>query len=110
MKTITQTQYFSDDGKEFATRDECWDYEFKQKLEAAGLTNFTREELTIGRGITTVDHLPFEAPWRGPFGASLVKVYEVKREDGMVKFGVGNEQPPILAWVVANDFYNEWPD
>ena len=109
MKTITQ--YFSDDGKQFETRADVEDYELNLKLEAAGLSNFTKQELTIGRGLTMVDHLPYEAPWMGPFGSCVVNIFEVKRgEDGIVKFGVGNEQPPILDWVVADAFYDEWPD
>lgn len=108
MKTVTR--YFSDDGKEFATASEVEDYELRLKLEAAGLSNFTKQELTIGHGLGVVDHLPFEAPWMGSLGSCLVNIYEVKREDdGSVKFGVGNEQPPILDWVSANDFYHEWP-
>jgi hypothetical protein len=106
----TLTRYFADDGKEFATQLQCENYELAQRLERAGLSNFTKQELTIGRGLTTVDHLPFEAPWMNGMGACTVKIFEVKRDDGVVKFGVGNEIPPILAWVVADDFYEEWPD
>jgi hypothetical protein len=109
MKTVTTKQFFSDDGKEFQTESDCLDYEFNQKIAAAGLTDFTRQELTIGKGLTTIDHLPFQAPWMNALGSCFVNVYEVKRENGVVKFGVGNEKPPVLVWVDADDFYDEWP-
>lgn len=109
MKTvIDKIRYIADDGKEFQTAEECQKYEFDLKLNLAGLSFFTKSELTIGMGLTTVDHLPFVAPWMNGLGACSVKIYEVKREDGVVKFGVGNEEPPIVAWVKADDFYCEW--
>lgn len=77
--------------------------------EGESWDSFSEKERTVGDGITTVS-CGSEAPWLSPFGACLVKVYGIRRnENGTVEFGVGNEQPPILAWVTAKDFYNEWP-
>lgn len=103
-----ETKYFSDDGKEFETRQEAQDYELGLKLKENGLSGFSKSELTIGNGVDIVDHLPFEAPWLGAMGACMVKIFEIKRDDkGSVLFGVGNEEPPVVAWVSANDFFDE---
>lgn len=51
-----------------------------------------------------------EAPWITAMGSCLVRVYDIRRgEDGRAEFGVGNETLPILAWVNAEDFFEEWP-
>lgn len=82
----------------------------EEKVLGGPLSGFTTQELTIGKGIAVVDRLPFEAPWLNTFGACIVKIFEVKREeDGSVMFGIGNEEPPIIAWVIADAFYKEWP-
>lgn len=70
---------------------------------------FTRDELAILPDGDVISPKG-EAPWLGPFGACLVRVYEVRRaEDGTVEFGVGNEKPPVLGWVHKGSFYEEWP-
>lgn len=72
--------------------------------------NFTPEERTVGKGVTVVSQ-DSEAPWLTPFGAALVKVYGIRRRpDGVVEFGIGNEARPILGWVTADQFFDEWPD
>jgi len=51
-----------------------------------------------------------EAPWMGVLGAFLVKVYDIRLDaEGSAEFGVGNKRPPVLAWVKAEDFFDEWP-
>jgi len=71
---------------------------------------FSVEERRIGKGLLVAEP-DCEAPWLSAFGACLVKVYGIRRnaESGTVEFGVGNESPPILGWVTANDFYHQWP-
>jgi hypothetical protein len=78
--------------------------------ESEPFENFSRGERTVGRGLVTVGH-GSEAPWLTPFGVGLVKVYGIRRnkETGQVEFGIGNEEPPILGWVTADRFYDEWP-
>lgn len=51
-----------------------------------------------------------DAPWLGPYGACLVRVHDMRvRADGATEFGIGNEAPPVLAWVTTDDFPDEWP-
>ena len=77
--------------------------------ETEPIKNFSDKERRIHH-VMTFTSIGQEAPWMGPFGASLVKIYGIRRaEDGSVEFGIGNEEPPILGWVHATDFYNEWP-
>ena len=71
--------------------------------------DFTDEERTIACGLQ-VDDPGTEAPWEGPYGVCMVKIYGIRRKNGVVEFGVGNETPPILDWVKADDFHYEWPD
>jgi len=71
--------------------------------------NFTEEERTIGEGLVIVAKSGTEAPWINPYGVNLVKIYGIRRKNGRVEFGIGNETPPILAWVTANCFHYEWP-
>jgi len=81
----------------------------KVSQESESFESFTREERNI-QGLLTVEKSGQEAPWLTPFGASLVKIYGIRRnKDGEVEFGIGNEQPPILGWVKAEHFYYEWP-
>ena len=64
------------------------------------------------RRIQTGDVLEIgsEAPWLGPLGACFARVYDLRLDaDGVVEFGVGNEKPPVVAWVKAEDFFDEWP-
>jgi hypothetical protein len=72
--------------------------------------SFTQQERTVGKGITIIKAPGDEAPILSAFGAALVRVYGIRRKDGIVQFGVGNEEPPILDWIEANDFFDEWPD
>jgi hypothetical protein len=37
-----------------------------------------------------------------------VKIYGIRRRDGKVEFGIGNEKPPILHWAEAKEFFDEW--
>ncbi len=81
------------------------------------LNDFAQDELKIGKGVTTVDTLPFEAPWLSPFGACLINITDVRRnENGIVEFQLGDENAVPYktkngeAWVEADAFYSEWPD
>ena len=47
------------------------------------LDNFTQDELRIGKGVATVDNLPFEAPWLSPFGACLINITDVRHNESM---------------------------
>lgn len=77
--------------------------------ESEPFENFTERERNI-KGLVTVESPGTEAPWMSPLGACLVKVFGIRRRNGRVEFGVGNEEPPILAWVTKDKFYDEWPD
>ncbi len=77
--------------------------------ESEPFENFTREERTI-QGLLVVSEAGTIAPWMTPYGAALVKIYGVRRHEGKVQFGIGNEEPPILGWVEALAFYDKWPD
>lgn len=74
------------------------------------LSEFTKEELTIGHGLTTITQLPFCAPLRNGKGACLVRIQEIKREKGIMQFYVVNVHPPVNKWVKAKDFFDEWPE
>ncbi len=78
------------------------------------LDNFTQDELEIGKGITKVDSLPFEAPWLSPFGACLINITDVRRNKGIIEFQLGDESATPYengkVWVKADAFYSEWPD
>ena len=79
--------------------------------ETEPLDSFTEDERTIPvRGNPlVVNEAGTEAPWMSAFGACLVKVYGMRRLEGQVQFGIGDEELPILGWVGAGDFYEEWP-
>jgi len=89
---------------------EIQDVESKLTVSQIGapIYTFTKEERTVGYGILVVEDFPCEAPWMGSMGACLVKIYAMRRRGDLVEFGVGNEEPPILAWIQANDFADEW--
>lgn len=78
--------------------------------ETDDIKNFTKDERTIGKGVMVVEKLGQKAPWLNGFGACLIKIYGIRRRGDLVEFGIGNEEPPILGWVKANDFFEEWPD
>ena len=71
--------------------------------------NFTEGERNI-KGLVTVSAPGTEAPWLTPFGAGLVRIYGIRRREGKIEFGIGNEEPPILGWVTQDKFFDEWPD
>lgn len=74
------------------------------------LLGFSKAELSMPYG-ETLTGLPSEAPWLTPLGVGLVVIFAVRRaDDGHVEFGIGNQAPPILAWVRKESFHNEWPD
>jgi hypothetical protein len=70
--------------------------------------NFTEGERTI-HNLLVLERPGTEAPWLTAHGAGFVKIYGIRRRDGVVEFGIGNETPPILGWVTADRFYDEWP-
>jgi hypothetical protein len=76
--------------------------------ESQPLDTFTEKERTIGKGLCIVDSLPFQAPWMSALGACNVNIFGIRRRGHLVEFGVGNEKPPILDWITANDFPTEW--
>jgi len=103
--------------KKNSLRDRHWkasqelrDIESQLTVSQAGLPIllFTRSERTIGNGVMVVEDIPCEAPWMGALGACKVKIYAMRRRGDLVEFGVGNEEPPIISWISANDFANEW--
>jgi len=85
----------------------------KPITEDCDFQEFTTKERTLRCGLV-VKNSGTEAPWLNAFGACLVKVWDMKRdEDGTVLFGIGNEKRPPddeIGWVTKNDFYSEWPD
>ena len=79
------------------------------------LDNFTPAELRIGKGVAQVNSLPFEAPWLNPFGACLIMITDIRRnDDGVVQFQLGDKNAVPYnngtAWAKAGDFFSEWPD
>lgn len=73
--------------------------------------NFTVEERTIKiEDEPVLINKGSELPVFTPMGVDLVKVYGIRRKEGKVEFGIGNQTPPILGWVTADFFYHEWPD
>lgn len=77
--------------------------------ETEDFAAFSEAERNI-HGLLVVKGPGTEAPWLSGAGACLVKIYGIRRREGRVEFGIGNEHPPILGWVQARDFYREWPD
>lgn len=74
------------------------------------ISQYRPEERTIMvDGEPVILGINSEAPWLSWAGACLVKVYGFRRVDGAVEFGIGNENPPIIAWVKADAFFHEWP-
>lgn len=74
------------------------------------LEKFSEEERRVGNGLFILSELGEEAPWFTPYGVGVVKIYGIRRKEGKVEFGIGNETPPILSWVTADRFWNEWPE
>jgi hypothetical protein len=78
------------------------------------LIDFTDRELTIGKGIMKVGHLPCEAPWLNGYGACLIQISDVKREGDEVLFQLADEHSTPYNngkdWCKADDFFDEWPD
>ncbi len=111
--TPERDAYFKKEEKDRKQREAAHKIE-QQKPEfqySEPFHKFSKEERTIAKGLLVVEDPGTEAPWLGAFGACFVKVYGIRRaEDGTVEFGVGEETPPISAWVKADDFYGEWPD
>jgi len=72
--------------------------------------DFTEAERNI-HGLLIVKGPGTAVPWLNGYGACLVKIYGIRRSsEGKVEFGIGNEKPPILGWVTADRFFDEWPD
>lgn len=76
--------------------------------ESEPFENFTREERTVKGGLVVTKGS--EAPWLTSTGVGMVKVYGIRRCEGVVEFGIGNEEPSILGWVTADRFWPEFPD
>ncbi len=83
-------------------------------MEQKTVKGFAIKDLKIGKGITYVDHLPFEAPWIGPYGSCFVNIIDIRRnENKVIEFQLGDENAIPYengnVWVKADDFYSEWP-
>jgi hypothetical protein len=50
-----------------------------------------------------------EAPWMTPMGMGFIKVWDVRQDGDGYKFGLGNEEPPVLGWFSIGAFPQEWP-
>ena len=77
--------------------------------------HFTLTERTLVSGFLTVGRSPVEAPLSDRaldgLGIRIVSIHAMRRtEGGVVEFGIGNEAPPILAWVTRDKFSDWWPD
>jgi len=75
---------------------------------------YEESELKIGHGIAIVDSIPFEAPWLNAFGACLIKITDLRRnEKGEVEFQLGDENNKPYKngniWRKADAFFEEWP-
>lgn len=81
------------------------------KKQSAHFQAFSKEERTIKvDGESLILDAGTEAPWLSGLGACLIRVYDIRRnEKGQVEFGIGNETLPILGYVSAKAFFNEWP-
>ena len=71
------------------------------------LSRFTRQERTIGPGVY-IEELGQVLPWMGALGAASIKVWGIRQRGNVVEYGVGNKEPPILAWVTADSFPKQW--
>ena len=76
--------------------------------ESESFDGFTPQERNI-HDLLVVEKPGTEAPWLTPFGASLVKIFGIRRRNNRVEFGIGNRRRPIRAWVTADRFLEEWP-
>lgn len=90
----------------------------KSDLDFAALQrvvpDIKKEELRLPCGMTVLG-FPTEAPWLGPFGACLINITNIRRnDDGLIEFQVGDEHGVPYddgsAWFPAIRFYEEWPD
>ncbi len=81
------------------------------KKQLGHFQEFPKSERTIKvEGESLVLDVGVEAPWLSPFGACLIRIYDIRRNaEGDVQFGVGNKTLPILGYVKAEAFYDEWP-
>ncbi len=85
------------------------------ELVKSKIGEYDTSELHLGiAGHIKMGSLPFTAPWMSPFGACLITITDIKRnEDGEVMFQLGDEDKiPYddgMAWCLANEFYSEWP-
>jgi hypothetical protein len=81
---------------------------------------YTEEERTIGKGIMVVETIPCEAPWCGYLGAGMIMITGIRRKDGKVEFQLGDKKKKAYLdenskekdktiWVMADDFFDEWP-
>ena len=69
------------------------------------------ERTIIVSGDTVLLNIGSAAPWLSWSGVCLVKVWGLRRSpSGEPEFGIGNEKPPVLAWVKDTEFHGEWPD
>ena len=119
MEEIIKKEYLSKDGLYFLDKDKCEKHEkavndFKELIENK-IGSFEKNELSIGKGVTTVTNLPYKAPWLSPYGACFIMITDLRRNnEGKVEFQLGNESAEPYEkgtiWVKANAFYPEWPD
>ena len=69
-------------------------------------------ELLLG-GHALLSTLPFESPWISSYGACLIMVTDVRRENGVVQFQLADENCTPYEngsiWEPATAFYKEWP-
>lgn len=67
------------------------------------------KDRTLWFGIATEG---MKAPWMGPFGSCVVKIWDIRRrDDGVVEYGIGNEtRPPDdkMGWFTGDKFYSAW--
>ena len=75
--------------------------------------SYKLRELYLSGGLL-LDSLPFQAPWLTPGGAGLINITNLRRSNGKIEFQLADESHKPYdngdAWVLAEDFYNEWPD
>ena len=113
--------YYAEDGKRFDDEAACLKWEerlkaFRKKIEAK-VGEYKDDELMIGKGVTRVDELPYEAPWLSAFGACLIEIIDIRRnKNGKLEFQLGDEDAKPYTkeggetcWAGADDFYDEWP-
>lgn len=118
---ITHVEYVADDGTVFYARDECLNYEKKNrafwKLVRSKIGPYDKSELWLGgpNGEAKLNSLPFEAPWMSGMGACFINVTDLRRnKDGEVEFQLAYENCVPYddgdAWVLSDAFHQKWPD